>query len=92
MFLLADRPSFFPHTTLLGSSGGPVVDTRIDMPVGGRVYIDEIEANEIARHFGFLNPAAAARLQARVGELERELAAAKTKLRRAGELVADVIG
>jgi hypothetical protein len=53
MFRKVDQPLLYPASTLLGNTGGPVVDTGIDMLGGGRVYIDRVEAGEIARHFGF---------------------------------------
>lgn len=91
MFALVDRPVMFPMISLLGFSGGPVVDTRIDMAVGGRVYLDETTIAEASRLFGFAKPAEVARLRARVNDLEEELAAARAKLRQAGDAIAEAV-
>lgn len=73
MFMLVDRPVIFPAQTLLGNSGGPVVDTGCELLSGGRVYIDRVEASEIARHFGFETPESAASRTRRIEELEQQL-------------------
>lgn len=91
MFQVVDQPHFYPSTTLLGNAGGPVVDTGIDMPVGGRVYVDQVEASEIARHFGFETPESARRRDARILELEEQLAAALARVERVRTLIVDEV-
>lgn len=86
MFQLVDQPHLFPGRSLLGNTG-PCVDTAVEIPVGGRVYVDRVEAGEIARLFGFLTPEAASQLKAqlaaaegRAGEAERRLAAVRDQV------------
>lgn len=88
MFMLTERPVMYPMTTLLGNAAGPVVDTGIDMLVGGRVYIDRVEAGEIARHFGFETPEAAKRRDERIAELEQRVADANERLENVRGMVA----
>lgn len=83
MFRLAERPALFPGATVLGNTGGPVVDCG-ELPAGGRIYIDRTEAGEIARHFGFAKPEEVERLgrliaerDAAIAELERRLASVR---------------
>jgi hypothetical protein len=87
MFLLTEQPALFPATTLLGNTGGPVVDTGIDLPAGGRVYIDRVEAGEICQHFGFESPEAARRRTERIAALEEQVAGYEQRLQQLRELI-----
>lgn len=79
--LLVPQPVIFPAQSLLGI-GSPegFVDTRAEMPAGGRVYIAFNEANEIARLFGFRHPDDARKDAGRIRDLERQLAEAEGEL------------
>lgn len=55
--LLADRPHLFPGHTLTGETTGPVVDTGIELPVGGRVYLARHEVASAANLLGYATPA-----------------------------------
>lgn len=79
MFRLVERPTLMPACTLLRSTVGPVVDTEVTIRNGGRVYISELEAGEIGRHFEMLTKEAARQLQARIAELEAENAELKAR-------------
>jgi hypothetical protein len=87
MFLLTERPHLYPAVTLLGNAQGPVVDTGIDILTGGRVYIDRVEAGEIARLFDFETPEAAQRRTQRIAALEEEVADYKRRLARLRDIV-----
>lgn len=90
MFQKVDRPTMFPAVTLLGNTGGPVVEISVDHP-GGCVYVDATEAAEIARHFDFASPAQVKQWTARIEALEAELEAAEAKLRAVRAAVNDAI-
>lgn len=51
MFRLVDSPRIYPQLSITGLSVGPMVDTEVVMQKGGRVYLTEIEAGEVIRHF-----------------------------------------
>lgn len=80
MFLLTDRPHIFPGRTLLGDTRGPVVDTGVEMDLGGRVYLNRQEAWEVARLFGFVEAETHEAAVARAALAEVELAEARDAL------------
>lgn len=88
MFRLVERPTLMPAKTLIGSTVGPVVDTEVILPNGGRVYLSEIEVGECARFFpavveklaadlGWLSPAGHTEFRDRVAGLEEQLVEAR---------------
>lgn len=84
---LIDRPLFFPEVTIQGRTVGPVVDTGCDHP-GGRIYLDRLEAVQIAQLFGFADPDQVRRWQAQLEQLKAENAELWARLHRVGEAVA----
>lgn len=87
MFRLVDSPKIFPQLSVTGLSVGPMVDTEVVMHKGGRVYLTEVEAGEIIRHFprqidlraremGWTSPDDTAALAGEVAALKAELAEA----------------
>jgi hypothetical protein len=85
---LIARPVFFPEVTIQGRTEGPVVDTRCEHP-GGRIYIDRLEASEIAHHFGFAVPDEVARLRTQLEQARGRVAELEAKLQRLGQLVSE---
>jgi hypothetical protein len=89
VFPLAERPALFPGATVLGNTAGPVVDCG-ELPAGGRVYIDRLEAGEIARHFGFAKPEEVEKLRQLVATRDERIAELELKLVTIREQVAEV--
>jgi hypothetical protein len=85
---LVDRPFFYPGLTIQGRSGGPAVDTGCELAAGGHVYIDRLEAHEIARHFGFAAPDEVSRLRGRLEEAVARVNELEAQLRRIGNVAA----
>lgn len=81
LFLLATNPHLYPGHGLLslGSPNG-YVDTGVEMPVGGHVYLEEQVVHEAAILFGYLSPAEADTLRARTATLEERLADTEERL------------
>lgn len=88
MFRLVDNPTIMPGQTLIGTTTGPVVDTGVVLLNGGRVYVSQVEAGEIVRHFphvvaeraaaiGWASPKTVASLEAEISRLDGELAEAR---------------
>lgn len=78
-----------PARSLTGSTVGPVVDTEVILPNGGRVYVTELEAGELIKYFpaqirlratemGWASPDFVAELSGRLVTLETELAVAQS--------------
>lgn len=89
MFRLVERPALMPARSLTGSTVGPVVDTEVILPNGGRVYVTELEAGELIKYFpaqirlraaemGWETPDAVAEQAATIERLESELAEAQS--------------
>lgn len=81
--MLVERPVLYPGAGLRGlSSQRGFVDTGCDMPVGGRVYLEEQTVHEAALLFGYLSPVDAAKLREQLADARRELEAACVELER----------
>lgn len=78
--MLADAPHVFPGRSLLGDTRGPVVDTSVDLDLGGHVYLTRQETWEAARLFGFVEPEVHEQQVRRATMAEAELAAARARL------------
>lgn len=90
MFRLVDSPKIYPQLSVTGLSVGPMVDTEVVMQKGGRVYLTEVEAGEIIRHFprqidlraremGWSSPDDTAAMAAEVAALQAELEQARSQ-------------
>ena len=80
-----------PARTLTGSTVGPVIDTEVILRNGGRVYVSPLEGWEIvvkdpgyasqigmrATELGYDSPEVAASKDARIADLEEQLAYAQ---------------
>lgn len=78
MFTLTERPHHFPGRTLLGDTRGPVVDTGVDQ--NGWIYINRIEAVEIGRCFGLVEPEVHDVAVNQIADLETALDAAYAQI------------
>lgn len=80
-----------PARSLTGSTAGPMIDTEVILPNGGRVYVTPLEGWEIvvkdpgydsqigtrAATLGWASPDACAALRDRIADLEEQLAYAQ---------------
>lgn len=74
-FAIVPRPALYPGTELLQLlSPRGFVDTGVDMPAGGRVYLAEQTVHEAARLFGYVSPKEAGVLTGENADLREELA------------------
>jgi hypothetical protein len=89
MFRLVDSPRIYPYLSVTGLSVGPMVDTEVVMQKGGRVYLTEVEAREVIRHFpkqivlraremGWAAPDDVAEYESVIAGLRRDLEEAQT--------------
>lgn len=80
-FRLVERPALYPGVSLfqLLSPRG-FVDTGVEMPVGGRVYLEEVAVNEAAVLFGYTDPETTEKLRGVILSQGNELAALRAKL------------
>lgn len=70
-FQLVPRPAIYPGVELLQLlSPRGFVDTGVDMPAGGRVYLSEVVVNECARLFGYVTEKEAQALRDKIASLE----------------------
>jgi hypothetical protein len=90
VFRLVERPTLMPSRSLTGSTVGPQIDTGVILPNGGRVYVTPLEGWEIvvkdpnyqkqigmrATELGYDSPEVSAAKDARIAELQADLAAA----------------
>lgn len=70
-FQLVHEMRFHPQTEIMQLlSPRGFVDTGVEMPIGGRVYLSENVVNEAARLFGYITSKEADKLRDRIAELE----------------------
>ena len=79
-FSRVEHPVFAPSACLCGSADGPLIDTRMEKPAVGRVYLCHRCVHTAERALGGLDPRQRAELEEKLDEALDEITVLRAEL------------